>query len=308
MKVELGTAIIGAGSMGKNHARVYFESSTLLAVCDSVPERGEEVACKFKAKYFSDYRKMLDEIQPDAVSVVVPTELHKEVSLECLFRKIPVLVEKPMAVSFSQTVEMLNIAQKQKVFLMVGHVERFNPAVLKLKEVIVSGRLGKIINLSATRVGISPPRVPNSDVALDLAIHDVDVFNFLLDRFPDQKKICRTRLFKDNIADSTTILLVYGEITGVIVSNWITPFKKRQLIVTGTEGLVELDYIEQKLTLYSRSGEQNGNGNPKDISIVREEPLKTELEYFLSHCKRKNPDYSIALASAECVKLLEKDD
>lgn len=296
MKKNIKTAVIGAGNMGKNHVRVYSEITQLVAIADVLPEIGKPLAEKYKTKYYKDYKELIEKEAPDAVSVAVPTNLHKEITIECLKRKIPVLVEKPIAISLKEANEMRAESIKQNVSLMVGHVERFNPAVNELKKIITHKKLGKIINLLAIRVGISPPLLPNSDVSLELAIHDVDIFNYLLDEFPQTTRIKKYKMFKNSIADSASLMLEYSKATALIQTNWITPIKMRKLYVTGTEGFAELDYINQKLVLYDKIIETKPDGDffelvslseglKKEVFVSKKEPLKQEISFFLKNIK-----------------------
>lgn len=291
---KVKVAVIGVGNMGKNHARVYSEVADLIAISDINEKLGKEVAKRYNVKFYSDYKKMLEEHSLDAISVVVPTFLHREVVFDCLKRKVPTLVEKPIATNLNDAKKMLTRVTKDKVHLMVGHVERFNPAIVKLKKIIDEGRLGKIISLLAIRVGITPPNPAASDVALDLGIHDVDVFNYLLGKFPDKKKVLKTKLFSKNIADSSTLLLEYGPITATIQTNWITPIKLRKLFISGVDGYAELDYVQQKLVLHDKILHTTFDGSfyelvslaevpKKEIYISKKEPLKEELRYFLQN-------------------------
>jgi UDP-N-acetylglucosamine 3-dehydrogenase len=313
MKKKIRTAVIGAGNMGKNHARVYAEISNLVAISDLLPETGKVLSDQYGVRFYQDYREMLDIEKPDAVSVVVPTKFHKEVVLECLARKIPSLVEKPIASTVEEANIMLEAAKKYKTFLMVGHIERFNPAIKKLKQLIDTQRLGKIISLLAIRVGIAPPNIPNSDVVLDLGIHDVDIFNFLLDKFPVNKKVIRDKIFKNNKGDSASILLEYDSAIGYIQTNWITPIKMRKLFVTGTNAFVELDYISQRLILYEKILNTNYDGDffelvsfsdtpKKDIFLSKKEPLKEELKYFISN--RIKPSLDSTKYALNAIKIL----
>lgn len=296
---NIKTAVIGAGNMGKNHARVYSEISALVGIADIIPNIGEPLAQKHKTKYYRNYKELIEKESPDAISIAVPTNLHKDITVECLKRKIPVLVEKPIATSLKEANEMRAEAIKQNVFLMVGHVERFNPAVNELKKIITQKKLGKIINLLAIRVGISPPLLPNSDVSLELAIHDVDIFNYLLDEFPQTTRIKKYKMFKNSIADSASLMLEYSKATALIQTNWITPIKMRKLYVTGTEGFAELDYINQKLVLYDKIIETKPDGDffelvslseglKKEVYISKKEPLKQEILFFLRNMKINN--------------------
>jgi UDP-N-acetylglucosamine 3-dehydrogenase len=175
---------------------------------------------------------------------------------------------------------------------MVGHVERFNPAIIKLKELIKRRRFGKIINLLTMRVGINPPSILDSDVALDLAVHDIDVFNYLLNRYPTTSKIVKNKIFKTNIADSASILLEYENIVGMIQTNWLTPVKIRKLYVTGTDGFAEVDFINQEIVVYNKHLKTRRDGDffefvslhafpKKEVYISKKEPLREELRFFL---------------------------
>lgn len=296
MKTTIKTAVIGVGNMGKNHARVYSEISNLVAVSDLIFNTGKKIAKKYQARFYQDYQKMLDKEKPEAVSVVVPTKFHKKVAINCLKRKIPTLVEKPIADSLKAAQAILKQAQKNKTFLMVGHIERFNPAVVKLKKLINQRKFGRIISLLAIRVGINPPKLKNSDVVLDLAIHDIDIFNFLLEEFPKRKKIVTHKIFKNNLTDSASLLLEYKNTTAIVQTNWITPIKIRKLYVTGTKSFCELDYILQKLIIFDKilsitpksgfSGLVALSKTPKkEVFVSQKEPLRQELKFFLKNIK-----------------------
>lgn len=315
MKANIKTAVIGVGNMGKHHARVLAEVSHLLAVADIIEERGKGIAVKYGTNYYKDYRKMLITEKPEAVSVAVPTSLHQQIANECLRKKIPVLVEKPLAKTVSEGRAMLAEAEKNKTSLMVGHLERFNPAVVKLKNMIDQDQLGRIISLLAVRVGISPPKAPNSDAILDLAIHDVDIFNFLLGQFPQRVKIVKLSVFPFNRADSGSVLLEYNQATGMIQTNWISPVKIRRLYVSGTRGFAELGYIGQKLVMWKKltlgveyedfaSFLSLANAPRKRIYVSKKEPLKEELLFFLNNFRNPEAMKEILQSAYKALEIL----
>lgn len=310
MKKTIKTAVIGAGNMGKNHARVYSEISNLTAIADVLPEIGLPLSREYSVPFYQNFEELLEKEQPEALSVVVPTKFHKDVVLSCLSRRISTLVEKPIADSIRNAEEMILTAKKMKTCLMVGHIERFNPAIRKLKKIINSGKLGKIISLLAIRVGVAPPKIANSDVALDLGIHDIDVFNYLLDEFPVDRKVMRSKIFHNNLADSASVLLEYKEARGYIQTNWITPIKMRKLYITGTDGFVELDYITQKLILHDKIITMKPQGDffemvsvsdapKKEVYVSKKEPLKEELQYFLMNRNNDSSQSSYAIKALE---------
>lgn len=292
---KLKCAVIGVGHMGAHHARVYSQLANLVAVSDLNKEQGIKVAQKYQADYYVHYEELLKKKVLDVVSIAVPTKHHYEVALKTLKRKIPTLVEKPIAKSVKKAKKLHKIAQKKKVGLMVGHIERFNPAVQKLKQLLAQNIVGEIIQILAIRAGVKPPQTSNSDVVLDLAIHDIDICNFLLDTTPDSSQVFKNKIFSNQIADSADIQLTYhNKIRAMICTNWVTPIKMRKLYVTGIKGYLELDYITQDLLLYQKKIPPSQIGNfydftqfsepvTKKIKVNKSEPLSNELEYFLAN-------------------------
>ncbi|MBI2040895.1 MAG: Gfo/Idh/MocA family oxidoreductase [DPANN group archaeon] len=285
-------AVIGVGRMGRHHARIYSQLAELAAVSDVDEENGKQIASEFKCKYYKNYLEMLDTEKPSAVSVVVPTPLHREVALEVIKRKINLLVEKPIATNLNDAREIINAAKENNVKLMVGHVERFNPAIIKLKELISANALGDISSIIARRVGVAgSPITSYENLMIDLAIHDVDIINHILGRLPTGKTCLKGKAI-NNRDDYADILLSYGKTNAFIQVNWITPVKIRTLHITGSSGYAELDYINLSLKFYKLakpSGYANyqefltkfGQPDITEIEIKKEEPLKIELSEFL---------------------------
>lgn len=312
MKTNIKTAVIGVGNMGKHHARIYSEISNLVAVADLNEEVGKMIADKYGTKYYKNYHGLLNKEKIEAVSVAVPSVFHRKVVIDCLSSKIPTLVEKPIAEKIKDANAMIEEASKQKTLLMVGHIERFNPAIIKLKEIVKNKKLGKIINLLALRIGLHPPVMTGLDVAVDLSIHDIDIFNFLLDEIPKRKKIVKNKIFPGSIADSSSFILEYEKTTGMIHSNWVTPVKIRKLFVSGSEGFAELDYISQKLIIFQKMNHEDKQDDylnfltysdtPQKIEFVsKKEPLKEELKFFLKNYK----NYKLTKVAKEAMLALE---
>ena len=171
--------VIGAGAMGKSHARIYSEmaNTELVAVCDKDEAEVKEVSEKYNAKPFTDYKEINDDL--DAVSICVPTKLHKDVALFFIKKGINVIVEKPIANNLDEAKELIDAAKENNIKLMVGHVERFNPVVTEIKKRLDNNELGKIYNISAFRFSPFPHRVIDVGVTIDLAVHDIDVMLYL---------------------------------------------------------------------------------------------------------------------------------
>jgi UDP-N-acetylglucosamine 3-dehydrogenase len=269
----------------------------LIAISDINQNIAKKVAEKFNCKYYKDYKEMLSKENIDAVSIAVPTSLHKKVALDVIKFKKHLLIEKPIAASSKEAEEIIKAAKKAKVKLCVGHIERFNPAVKRLKEIIQKGRLGKIISVIARRVGVFPPQIKDTNVIIDLAVHDIDIFNYLLEKQPVEVFADAQTSLINHREDSAEILLSFDDATGFIQVNWITPIKIRTLSVTGSKGYAELNYITQELELYKSKykkvvnnfGEIVKFGKPikKKIKIKKGEPLLYELKSFIK-CIKEN--------------------
>ncbi len=294
----LKVAVIGLGNMGWHHARNYFETSEaeLVAVSDINPEVCQKAAEKFRTRPYLNYQEMLSKEKPDAVSIVVPTSLHKKVALDCIHAHIPILIEKPIAGTLEEGDEISETADKNNVPIMIGHIERFNPAVLALKELIVTQKLDQVTSILVRRVGIYPSQIKDANVIIDIAVHDIDICNYLLDGKPTSVHSKAGKALNSERADFATLYLDYHGIEVFIQVNWITPVKIRELNVTAVNGYAELNYLTQKLKLYESNYERTfdsfgdfvvkfGNPNIKELNIKNAEPLKQELISFLDCVK-----------------------
>lgn len=306
--------VIGTGSMGKNHIRVYSEIGgvDLVAISD-ISQDNKDIAQKYRCRFYADYREMLKNENLDAVSIVVPTSLHKEVALDCIDNGINILMEKPISDTVENARIIIDRAEKKGIILAVGHIERFNPAVIKLKEIINGGDLGEITSMVARRVGIFPPQIKDANVYLDLAVHDIDIFNFLLEKDPLEIFSVAGRALSESREDHAWMMITYPGAVCINQVNWITPVKVRNLAVTGTKGYVELNYISQELKLYESRIEGNydsfgdfvvkfGESKEKRLEINKEEPLKKELEHFVACVENKTEPLVTGLDGLKALK------
>jgi UDP-N-acetylglucosamine 3-dehydrogenase len=286
--------VIGVGTMGRQHARVYqsLEAVELVAIADADGTRAEGVATEYGCRAYVDYRRLLETEQLDAVSVAVPTSAHVDVALAALESGSSVLVEKPLALTVADAEQIRDAAASRGSVLAVGHVERFNPAVRELKRRIEEGGFGDVTSVIARRVGVLPPRLKESNVVADLAVHDIDICNFLLGRSPARVTATGGTARGDTI-DYTEIFLEYDGAAAFLQANWITPIKIRKLTVTGTGGYGELDYITQTLDVYEPSDisgfssfaelqQRYGSSKVSVAPVEPQEPLKFELMGFLA--------------------------
>jgi len=293
-------AVIGLGNMGKHHARNYalIPEVELVAVCDINKELANSTAKKFSCKAYYDYAEMLEKESLEAVSIAVPTHLHKKVALDCLQKGLHLLIEKPIAAKIEDAQEIIAAAHEKKVILQVGHIERFNPAVQKLKEIIQEGKLGEVSSIIARRVGAVPVQVRDANVIIDLAVHDIDIINYLFAAQPEKVMANIGKAMIEKREDYAEIFLKYGKKSGFIQVNWITPIKIRNLSVTGSKGYAELNYVTQELVIYESNYTKEvvdeygdyvikfGVPNKTQVGVENNEPLLLELSSFI-HCLKK---------------------
>jgi UDP-N-acetylglucosamine 3-dehydrogenase len=295
-------AVIGVGTMGRQHSRVYksLDGVELVAVADADPARAEEVAAEFGCNAYGDYRQLLEAEEVHAVSVVVPTSAHLDVTFAAVENGCATLVEKPLALTVQEAESIRDAAARHGSFLAVGHVERFNPAVRELKRRLDGGSFGEVTSVIARRVGVLPPRVKDSNVVVDLAVHDIDVCNYLVGR-PPQHVSATGGTARGETIDYTEIFLDYGGSAAFLQANWITPIKIRKLTVTGTGGYGELDYITQTLDVYEPSDiggfssfaelqQRYGSSRISVAPVEPQEPLQFELMGFLAAARGERGD------------------
>jgi len=275
---SVNVGVIGVGAMGYNHARVYYrlDNANLIGISDVSESTLSKVSKKYDTKGYNEYMDLLKNPEIEAVSVCVPTTHHYNVVMDAIEHGKHVLVEKPIAFTLNEAEGMIKAAKEKGVKLSTGHVERFNPAVQKAKELIEMDIIGDVVSASAKRVGPFPPRIKDVGVAIDLAIHDLDVMYYLFDN--DVTQVYATMgsiLEKCEYEDHAEIMTKFANgITGILEVNWLTPYKRRALEITGTDGIISIDYMDQSVDVAGKFAQK--------VDIQREEPLKYEITSFLN--------------------------
>ena len=271
--------VVGTGMWGINHVRVLKELEDegivkLTGINDVNMDRAKEVSRRFGADILS-LDKLFD--ASDAVIISTPPSTHAKLTIQALENGLHVLVEKPMAVSMDEAYEMVDAAEKHGLNLLVGHILRYNPAVQKLREAIHNGVLGDPVFISAKRIGPKGRRRRDTGVILDLAIHEIDVIRYITRREPG--RICSRYGSKfGEYEDYAFIYLDFEKFSSIIETNLLTPYKLRELFVTGTDGVAKLSYITQELVI----DKVEGRFTPK---IDKREPLKEEIRHFIKVIK-----------------------
>jgi UDP-N-acetylglucosamine 3-dehydrogenase len=290
------TAVIGVGSMGKNHARVYVEipDSELVAVVDANKETVKNIANKYGVRGYTDYQEMLKTEKPEAVSIAVPTMWHEKVAVAALEAGAHILIEKPIASTLEEGQRIIKKAKELNRKIMVGHIVRFNPAIRELKQRMQNGELGRIFQIIARRTTPFPTRVQDVGVVIDLAPHDLDLMRFLTGMNPVSVYAeTQQRIHSKNEDLVFGMLRFPDNVIGALEINWLTPTVVREITVLGEKGMFRVDDLTQSLYYYE-NGQVGGDmwspvrflqgvteGPMTRYALKRYEPLKAELEAFL---------------------------
>ena len=274
--VKLNVAVIGCGSWGRNHARVYknLQKTALLAVVDVNESVAEEVGERYNVDWYTDPNKVFDRSDIEAVSICTPTVTHADIALTAIKTGKHVLVEKPMTDTIDEAESLIRAAEAQGVYLAVGFVERFNPAVNETIKKISEGEIGEVILAHARRVSKRPLRIGDVGVIKDLAIHDIDIVNQLFNAEAEEVFATAGNIAHQFEDYANIIIRFEGNRNAFVETNWLTPRKVRRLIVTGTKGLINVEYIPQEITV------ENNQGIYQPF-IETKEPLRLELEGFV---------------------------
>jgi len=281
-------AVIGVGSMGRNHARVYglLTNVELVAVADTDAPVLENVVRENGVRGYESYCDLLKREQPDVVSVVVPTRLHRRVTIDALESGSHVLVEKPIAATIEEAEDMIDCARRKGLGLMVGHIERFNPVVVALKSALKGEA---VISISITRVGPLPLRIQDVGVIIDLGTHDIDLVRFLTDaEFEEVHALSSIA----NVRHEDMALMIFRMSNGVlaqITSNWLTPYKEREIVVCTRHHQFRANLMTQQLIEYSNYNADSGAYQVKHWPVSQAEPLQRELAAFVEAVVNRTP-------------------
>ena len=274
--------LIGAGKWGINHARVYSDLGKqglckFVGIADVNPAAKEE-ADKLGVKFYSDYNQLLKEV--DAVSVVVPTNLHYKVVKDCLNAGKHVLVEKPITSHSKEAKELIELAKKKNLVLMVGYLFRFNNAVVALKDLVKE--VGQIQYITGRYVHSNKPPRRDSGVILNFAVHLIDILDYLLEKKPKRIYCKKKNFLSKEREDVAFITLDYGDFIANLEVSWFHPQKARDLWIIGDKIKMYADLLEQTVIRYpiEVNYESVNEGDEEFIKVENNEPLEDELKYF----------------------------
>ena len=311
--MPLRVGVVGAGMMGSNHARVYgsLKDTELAAIVDTNFERAKASSRAYGGQPYSDWSEIVGAV--DAVSVVTPSSMHEEVAIPLLEAGIHCLVEKPLAPDPEGCRSIISAANRSSALLMVGHLERFNPAVVALKKVL-QGSPEHIYAIEANRKSALSARVDDVDVVTDLMIHDLDIVLDLIGESVTDVTARSPVGPEGNVGDFTTAMLTFssGQLACLTASR-VTQNHIRELQVTTENRLLTLDYSSQDLNIHrqgqlapidepAQSGDFIVGLRSERVIIQRQEPLIRELEAFLNAIRGGYPS---PVSGSTALKVME---
>ncbi|MBW2078720.1 MAG: Gfo/Idh/MocA family oxidoreductase [Deltaproteobacteria bacterium] len=284
-------AVVGSGYWGKNLVRNFHDLGSLVAICDNDLSVLEGFKDKYKGiSVTDDIDHLLDELsaQIDAVAISTPAATHYDLAKRCLQAGKHVYVEKPLALTEEQGRELIHIAEQGQLILMVGHILQYHAAVIKLKELIDSGELGKIQYLYSNRLNIGKIRT-EENILWSFAPHDISVILMLLGEMP--VAVCATggEYLQQQIPDTTLTMLDFPSgVQAHIFVSWLHPFKEQKLVVVGDKKMAVFDDIsDEKLMLYPHRIEWRkripvaAKAEAEMVRVAMDEPLKLECRHFI---------------------------
>lgn len=291
----MNIAVIGAGGWGKNHVRVLNDLGVLTAICDYDENKANYLSKKYKSNSYSNLDQLLEEEKSlDACLVCTPTKTHFSVTEQIIKHKINVFVEKPLSFSSIECDNLTKLAKQNNVILTCGYIERFNPAVQDLRQIVDDNTYGDLLMMEFHRENRMPLHIKDVGIIYDTSVHDIDTALFIFNSKPDVVFARSGKKFH-NSEDFATIMLGFpNQRVAIIASNWITPKKVRRFTAVCSEGTVTGDFLTQEIKI---------DDEYKTIIPRRnfKEPLTLELENFVKAISGNVTKYLVTPEDATAV-------
>ena len=272
---------IGIGGWGKNHVRILSQLGVLSAICDKDSKKGREYGKKYSVNHYETLEELVNSEEFDGAFVVTPTSTHAEIVKKLLESKKHVFVEKPMTYQSEDGEKLAKLAEKNKVILTCGYIERFNPAVGIVKNFVKNKKFGDLVMLEFHRENRMPLHIKDVGIIYDTSVHDIDTANWLFDDMP-HVVFARAGKIKHEHEDFASIMLGYkDDKVAIISSNWITPKKIRKFNAVCTDAIISSDFITQEIIV-------EGNNESETVKNKKQEPLLLEIQSFLGAISGEN--------------------
>ena len=285
MNKRLRVGVVGVGHLGKFHAEKYHKNKDCFLYCvsDASPERGNGVASTYNCIYHADYKSMVGMV--DAVSVAVPTTLHFEITDFFLSHGIHVLVEKPITNNVKTAQKLLEKAKNKNLILLIGHLERFNPCIQSITN-ILENRLNdfKIKHIVAMRLTQYNTRANDVSVVMDLMIHDIDLANFFLKSSMKSVQSKNTNVLRNSNDISSALLTFANSTTASLYASRVAKNPIRQFDLYGDNEVFTLD-LNRKIIYSTKFISKHGLVKPttKQVDTKKEDALENEIKAFINN-------------------------
>ena len=277
---KLNVAVVGTGSWGKNHARIYSELpyANLFGIVDKDSKRGKAIAKQYNTQFFENLDNLLKNEELHMIAIASPTTSHAKIAIQAIEQGKHVFIEKPMTSTVDEAVEVMDAEKTHGIKIGVGFIERFNPVIKRSKQLVENKELGNLVLMGARRLGpFWPGRLKDVDVIRDVSIHDIDGFRYIIGKDPISI-YARGGKLRHHYYDYAEIILDFGSgVTGFIESNYLTPHKYRKLSLTCEHGMVEADFMTQEYIIENEEF-------IKKRKLEWQEPLSDELGSFVKAC------------------------
>lgn len=265
---------IGTGGWGKNHARILSKLGVLSAICDIDTQKSQEFGKKYSINSYDSIDTLLKSEEFDAAFVCTPTSTHSSIASQLIQSHKHVFVEKPLTYLSEEGENLLELANKNKVILSCGYIERFNPAVDVVKGFVKSKKYGELVMLEFHRENRMPFHIKDVGIIYDTSVHDIDTAMWLFDETPEVV-FAKAGKIKHEHEDFASIMLGFKENkVAIISSNWITPTKVRRFNAVCAEGIISSDFLTQEIIVETKDSTEK----PKH---EKQEPLLLEIKNFL---------------------------
>ena len=289
---------IGTGGWGKNHTRILSQLGVLIAVCDADSKKSKEYGEKYSVNHYTSLDELLTAEEFDGAFVVTPTSTHAAIAKILLDAKKHVFVEKPMTYQSEDGQDLVKLAEKNKIILTCGYIERFNPAVDVVKKMVKEKKYGDLVMLEFHRENRMPLHIKDVGIIYDTSVHDIDTANWLFDDMP-QVVFARAGKIKHEHEDFASIMLGYkNDKVAIISSNWITPKKVRKFNAVCTDAIISSDFITQEIIVEKYE-------ETETVQNEKQEPLLLEIQSFLGAIEGKNEQVVKSQEAVNVTKIAE---
>ena len=289
---------IGTGGWGKNHTRILSQLGVLSAVCDTDSQKSKEYGEKYSVNHYESLNELLSSEEFDGAFVVTPTSTHTEIAIKLLDAKKHVFVEKPMTYKSEDGEKLAKLAEKNRVVLTCGYIERFNPAVDVVKKFVKEKKFGDLVMLEFHRENRMPLHIKDVGIIYDTSVHDIDTANWLFNDMPHMV-FAKAGKIKHEHEDFASIMLGYkDDKIAIISSNWITPKKVRKFNAVCTDAIISSDFITQEIIVEK-------SDKPETVQNEKQEPLLLEIQSFLGAIDGKNEQVVKSQEAVNVTKIAE---